>query len=907
MRLSRRSFLAGVCIAALFAGRAEAFPHGIASPIAKGWNTLPLGAGGLVTGMFIANDGSMVCRTDVGNIYRWSGKTSDYANPSARWLPLLNYASLGSSAVIRTSIGGWEHVLAPGNSAVHVAIFGDIAGSQTKGWVYYSANSGATWNQSNLSFLNSSVDSNSNPGAIYKNSYYKIVVDPANENVAYCGVPINSGNSAGAYTTLNQSGGSTLATWASVKISGATPVGAVTTGIACGLAFDPSQGTTTVGGQIVTKRIIIPVGGVGIFESTDGGVTFTEIAAGPMGTANFYVTNAAMNAAGVYYCAVVSASIGGVWRYASGTWTNIKPPAYAASEITPGFSLIVKPSDNTYLSATGVNGIGAGYTSLNADTGSPPTWNGRRGGQNPTLKAASYDIGYMNYIFGQGSGAFTFGPAVCVDPLSGACFWGGNQSVWYFAASAGSTVPIGPPDYNTAINTFSWSMGRGQEATVAQDVLCPPGGTYPVLAAQDLGTPMRGTFTIYPADMLVRFLEYTCENLEYAANDPSFIVARATGQAGSGALQDVSSYSPNYGADGTWTQIAGTPTSLWQASITATISNGVGGAGTILDVSACSGTIFPNGLIAQTALAGGTFYGRVQPYGTSGTTGTGGTGTYILDTTSTVLTPTALFSVTLIQGGQTVAVDKDHWVTVPAGLTVSPIPAYTTNATGAATWALCSGLPAVNWMGRPWTFGKTSKPLAVGYGADLGTVWACYFATSGGATLYRSTDSGASFSSIATWAASGTFGSGRAFCLSVPGYPNELWVTAAFSGGSPTGFWHITNANTAAATVTAVSLPVDADLIETFTLGAPATPGGYPALYIVGNQSGMGGVAPRYLYRGTWNGSTLTWARFGPTGTQQDLPVSCQICGFQSIRGDWNVYGRLYVSSQQSGYAYYNP
>src|SRR5581483_1399776 len=89
--------------------------------IGHGWNTLPLGAGGLVTGLHISNDGSMVCRTDVGNIYRWSGKSTDYADSTKAWLPLLNFNSLPGATTI-LNIGAWEHVLAPGNSAVHLAI-----------------------------------------------------------------------------------------------------------------------------------------------------------------------------------------------------------------------------------------------------------------------------------------------------------------------------------------------------------------------------------------------------------------------------------------------------------------------------------------------------------------------------------------------------------------------------------------------------------------------------------------------------------------------------------------------------------------------------------------------------------------------------------------------------------------
>lgn len=887
-------------------------------PIASGWNVLPLGCGGLVTGMFIANDGSMVCRTDVGNIYRWSGKTTDYANPNHKWVPLLNFTSLGASAKITQPMGGWEHVLAPNHSNVHLAIFGDIAAVSTKSWVYYSTDSGATWSQSNLSFSNSTTNSN---GTTMKDAQQKLAVDPANPNIAYAGTMLGDGNSAGAYTTLNKAGGSSLATWTSVKSSGATPIPATSTctykpsantTISAGVAIDASSGTTTIGGQIVTNRIIIPIAGSGIYESTDGGDTFTEIAATAMGTADFYVSGGGFTADGVYYCIVTNSTIGGIWRYASGTWTKIAGGAagtYAASTFYQGnMFLLIDPRNNptskAYLSIFGPNGIGIGYTTTNANTGSPPTWTGSTSGYTGSLKSTTYDLGWINYIFGQGSNKFTFGVGAVID-LNGVCWWPGNQSLFYVGSSTSDPTPSGIISYtNSGFNLISWSMGRGMEVTVSQDSLVPPGGTYPILATQDLGTPQRGTFTSYPARQYIDFKEYTCENLDYAASDPSFVVARVTDQGA--AFDDVSGYSTNYGADGSWTQFTGNPTSLWQAQITATVSNGSGGAGFILDVTAvASGTIFPYAQITGTSVGGGTYYGRVQPYGTNSTTGTGGTGTYYLDTSSLKASGT-VYAVTPIQGGQTVAVDSDHMVTAPAGLNTITlgqwvIPAYT--ADRGATWALCSGLPEGGWVPRPWSFGPTPKPFAVGYGVDLNTVWAC-LQKSGTIYLYRSTDKGANFSQIASWAASSACEG--VYCLSVPGRPGELWVTGSFTGGSNANLWIVTNANTASATVTSVTKPTSATLPRRFTLGAPATPGGYPTIYYYGRLAGDPN-SPNYLYEGQWNGSAMTWGLFGPTGTIQDLPATCALAGVQSLRGDWSVYRRLYVSSGTAGFAYYNP
>jgi hypothetical protein len=837
-----------------------------------------------------------------------------------------------------------------------------------------------------------------------KTAQQKIVVDPANPAIAYCGMPYNSGNPAGAYTTLNKAGGSTLATWTSVKTSGSTPIPITANpsfrpgsglGISAGLAIDATSGTTTIGGQTVTNRIIIPIAGSGIYESLDGGNTFTEVAAsGAIGTGDFYVSSGGFTAEGVYYCILTHITLGGIWRYKSGVWLKISSGigGYVSGDYYQGSAfLIIDPRNTTsakaYLSMYGKNGFGIGYTSLNAN-GVTPTWTGSTSGQAAMLLAAPYDIGYINYIFGQGPGAYTYAVGAHID-LNGVCWWPGNQSLFYVGSSSSSSTPLvgGAPVYAATANkraigntsgvsttltvttdptygaptgiaagmtisakgliggltiasqtsgtaggpgvyvmsgaaqltnaevmfngfiTYCWSMGRGMEVTVAEDALCPPGGTYPVLAVQDLGSPMRGTLTTYPADMYARNLEYTCEGVEYAANDPSLIVARVTDQGA--YFEDVSGYSPNYGADGSWVRFAGNPTSLWQAQITASKSNGSGSAGFILDVTAvASGTIFPYAQITGTVLGGGAYHGRVQPYGTSGTTGVGNTGTYYMDT-STLAASGTLYSVTPIQGGQTVAVDIDHYVTCPAGLASITlgqwvIPAYSGDR--GATWQLCTGLPEGGYVPRPWSFGSCCRPFAVGYGPDLNTVWAA-LRKNGLLYLYRSTDKGANFSPtpIATpWTVSDA--NAAIYCLSVPGKPGELWISGNFTGGGTARVWHITNANSASATVEYVNLPPGVTLPLLFTMGKEAPGAPYPALYLrAWDPNGVDKT--KYLYEGTYPGTGLVvnWVKHGLTGSLADLPHTCQLYGFASVRGDWNTYRRLYATSGGCGLAYYDP
>ena len=876
------------------------------APAGRGWNTSPLGAGGLVTGMFIATDGAMVCRTDVGNIYRWSGTSSvsSVLDPSKLWVPLLTHASLagqgsggGTPTIVeQTFVGGFEHVLAPSNSAVHVAIFMDMTGVY-KQWIWYSTNSGGTWNKSNVSFPSSSADSN----GTYKEGNHKIVVDPANPDVAYCGMPTlslaatsswttgtanisipytptwlvaglsvydntngffigtvlsatgttltltanaahaSSGssdtlhfsvNDAGVYTTLNQAGGSSLATWSTVKTSGSTPIPKNLKALSCGLAIDGSSGTTTVGGQTVTNRIILPVGGVGIYESTDGGVTFSEIAASAFGTTDFYVGSGGFNAEGVYYCIVISPTAYGLWRYRSGDatpWRNITPTAYNSSaffSITT--NLIIDPRNNPtskgYLSIFGPSGISYGYTAPDANTAFPPTWSGGNG--NMDFVAPSFDLSYLEYLFGQGT-EFCYGLKAIID-ANGTTFWCGNQSIWYFGTSASNSSALAaPPNYGSVTNFYSYSFGRGQESSVAVDMICPPGAIYPILGPQDLGAPMRGTYTTFPRDVAVHDKEYTVGSLEWAASDPSFIVSCTTGQQNSGNVTAYR-YSTNYGADGSWIAPTGSPDSLW------------------------SGGIYQ---------------------------------------------------------GQLVAVDHDNWLAVPSGFNGLFVPAYTSDR--GANWAL-TDLPSKRWTLRSWANGATSKPFAVGYGSDLNTVWACLVEQgSTSALLYRSADKGATFGASVGTIPSISASTTGVYCLSVPGFPDELWITATYTGTTNTKLWHVTNARTGSPpTFTSISLPVAAPAPFALTLGAPSSPGGYPTLYLLAYN---GFNTKKFLYKGTVSGSpnsaaaTVSWELYGPTGTQADLPPVNQLYGLVAIRGDWNVFGRIYGATPGTGFAYYNP
>lgn len=246
-----------------------------------------MGDGGLVTGIDIAASGAAsgaVCRTDELAAYSWNG---------ASWDSLFTRASLNisdSPYVVAPNSGVWEIRGAPSNFDYLYAVFGTATAPTASQYsVYTSINRGVNWTDTGLQFstkyagrgpfyayLGNEDLGNAVP---YKNCQQKIVIDPANPLVAYVAMPF-SVRMVGTYAASNPGLFRTLdggATWTLVT---ALPLPTDYTG-AAGICIDAQSGTTTLSGVTVTNRLIIPVSGQGVFESLDGGATFSSISSDP--------------------------------------------------------------------------------------------------------------------------------------------------------------------------------------------------------------------------------------------------------------------------------------------------------------------------------------------------------------------------------------------------------------------------------------------------------------------------------------------------------------------------------------------------------------------------------------------------------------------------------------------------
>jgi hypothetical protein len=326
---------------------------------------------------------------------------------------------------------------------------------------------------------------------------------------------------------------------------------------------------------------------------------------------------------------------------------------------------------------------------------------------------------------------------------------------------------------------------------------------------------LTGGFTQYPSDYYVSGARMDCYSLDWAATDPSFMVAKVDVEWGS----HHSAYSKNYGLTGSWVPYSTQPDTMWAPAATG--------------------------------------------------------------------------------GGQIVAVDQDHHICIGGSngnLKFQPV--YTANATSAScSWKFCSGLPAWNWMHGG--FGSFSKPFAVDR-VNIGTVYAVAVDDSNpvvASTIYRSSDSGATWSKVGAQqiGAGGNFT--NVFLYTVPGHPGHLWLASGGTSGGGNGLWRSTDGG---ATWTTIKPPVQYLVVAHMALGAPHAKGAYPTLYVeftYGYQQGS------HWYKSINQGTT--WTPF--VVDRSVLPSNCAYDAISNFSADWDTHGRLYFGTYGAGFAYYSP
>lgn len=447
----------------------------IAPALAAGWDTVPLGGGGYVTGLVSnANGSSIYCRTDVGGAFRWvpavDGTNGSWVSLTDAMVP---FGTSNASELMKVEgIGVDPSYL----NRVYVGAGNGIWGSDDRGVTWYQIRSGLT-------------TAGNGDGKLRGE---RLAVDPNNSNIVWYGSVANG----------LQKGVLTSGTWAWSQIpTTSVPLGSANIGVSF-VACD-KNGTSTI-----TYAGVSGSNG-GIFRSLDSGSTWSIVP----GVAFISPRRAQVASNGTVYITGGTTGVAKLTR--SGTLSLL-------STLPTGINyngVAVDPNDVS------------GNTVFVADIASIKIWRSPDGGQNWTLQS-SYNatrmepdgtLAKVGYWFGNTS-SLLVNPANSNNLLLGDFF---GVSATYNANLLGS---------GTASTWYT--LQKNQEETCVFALKTPHTGTTKLLTGLgDVGGAWYEDITARPTSMTSGNGNIT--SLDFCENNPNFWArgwVESDGSGGGGAF-----------------------------------------------------------------------------------------------------------------------------------------------------------------------------------------------------------------------------------------------------------------------------------------------------------------------------------------------------------------------------------
>ncbi|HLK89982.1 MAG TPA: carbohydrate-binding protein [Polyangia bacterium] len=586
------------------------------------WKNVAIGGGGFVSGIVFspAQNGLVYARTDVGGFYRST-------DGGAHWTPLTDQypASLGSY------LGGESIAPDPTDASIVYAAAGMYESAGATGVILRSTDQGASWTVNAINLPMGGNDTGRGMGE-------RLAVDPNNDTILYFG-----SRGSGLYKSTNSG-----TSWS--KVTAFPTTGDVAaSGTSWGLpvvVFDKGGGSAA-GSKTIYVAAATTAAGSNLYQSTDGGATWAEIAGGPTG---LMAHHAAVGSDGTVWLAYgnnygpynTNSSVklvGQVWKYASsGGWTNVTPPSTNWGGMAGGIS--VDAQDPTHVIVSTLDWYAPDRLLMTKDAGATwsvigqPPISGNTAGSTYDDQGAAYWYSANPQLIG--TNATNWVEAVALDPFNpNHAMHGTGSGIWSSSNIGSATGANG--------QGITWTFSdTGLEETVPQYMMPSVNGAF-LGAIGDLGG-MRNT----DLDSYSTSGQYTNPSqsnvtwIDFAESNPKFVVRVGN----SGKVASDVAYSTDNGV--TWmpcaTAVPGYTTAnktrsvavaadgsrfvVAPSSVTAAVTTDDGTTWTAVTGLPAGATVAADRVTAETfyAVSGTTFYASTDGGMTFASAGTLGTG-----------------------------------------------------------------------------------------------------------------------------------------------------------------------------------------------------------------------------------------------------------------------------------------
>ena len=430
------------------------------------WQTLPIGAGGFVTGIVAAAapQSAMYVRTDVGGAYRW-----DPASES--WTQLLNASSLPGarpgdvvsvdSIAVAPSLGTRVY-LALGNDenpAPDTPLIGE-------GRILVSDDGGSTWRTSAQRWFISGNQS-------FRTGSERLVVDPANPDHVLFG-----SSREGLFQSFDAG-----ATWTQIA----------TTTVPEGIIGDVSSDQPGVSAvAFVGTAMFAAVAGNGVLRSADNGASWTMVR--PFEASQYGAGAVAVD--GDLWLTISRTdglpAVVTVFDTGSAAWTDLPIPTSS-----PGVVFAVDPTNTSHVALTD-EAVRDGHL-----------WTSTDGGQNWTTHDIEIASPQIPWLANTDLDDYMSTGRLMFDPAGGTLWFAEGMAVWQTHDTQAATITL-------------TSAARGIEETVASAIVVPPGGV-PIGAIADRQGFRFADTTRYPERTLIDETFVGGTGLDYSGGDPDVV------------------------------------------------------------------------------------------------------------------------------------------------------------------------------------------------------------------------------------------------------------------------------------------------------------------------------------------------------------------------------------------------